>query len=71
MSSDPGPDRVLHPEPTPAEREAVRLALARLTRAELLGLREVSAWRVAGLQESIDRAPQEAVPRSNRGATRA
>ena len=62
---------VLHPDPTPAEREVVTIALARTERAEPPGPGAVSMWRTAGLRESVDRDPQEAAPRSNRGAARA
>ena len=47
----------LDPDPTPAELEVVGTALAR---AHLLDAEErqpISAWRAAGLQESVDRAP--------------
>jgi hypothetical protein len=73
MSSEPEADRALDPEPTTAEREAVRLALARLqdADADLLGSPGLPAWHAAGLQESVDREPQDAAPRSSRGATRA
>ena len=64
-------DLVVHPDPTPSEREAVTVALARTKLAEPPGSRAVSTWRAAGLQESVDRDPQEAEPRSNPGAARA
>ena len=62
---------VLHPEPTPAEREAVRVAITLSESARAPGGPSVSAWGAAGLRESVERDPQEVVPRSNRGATRA
>jgi len=61
----------LHPDPTPAEREAVSVALAATEAAGLIGARPSSAWHEAGLQESVDRVPQEASLRSSRGALRA
>jgi len=61
----------LHPDPTAAEREAVRVALVRTNAVEQPGSRAASAWRGAGLRESVDRHPQDTVPRSSRGATRA
>jgi hypothetical protein len=64
-------DPVLHPEPSPAEFEAARIALVRTRRPELPGAPEISVWRAAGIQESVDRDPQEAEPRSNPGAARA
>jgi hypothetical protein len=71
MSSDTAFESVLDPEPSAAEREAARLALARLARPELRGSRDVSAWRAAGLSESAEGDAQDAAPRSRRGATRA
>lgn len=71
MSNRFEPEHVLHPEPTPVECEAARIALARTRRAELPGAREISVWRAAGIRESVDRDPQDGVPRSSRGATRA
>lgn len=64
-------DLVVHPGPTPSEREAVTVALARTKLAKPPGLWAVSTWRAAGIQESVDRDPQEAEPRSNPGAARA
>jgi len=71
MRSEPATDRVLDPEPTTAEGEAVRLALARLAGEDPLGSLRVPAWHAAGLHESVDREPQDDAPRSSRGATRA
>ncbi len=71
MSNRFDPDHVLHPEPSPAEFEAAQIGIARTARAKLPGAREVSMWRAAGIQESVDRDPQEAEPRSNPGAARA
>jgi len=64
-------DLLLDPEPTPAERDAVRAALAALRAAGVIGERSVSAWYGAGLQESVARDPQDASPRSSRGTERA
>ncbi|MSO95624.1 MAG: hypothetical protein EXQ81_07505 [Thermoleophilia bacterium] len=64
-------DPLLDPDPTPAERDAVRAALAALRAAGVIGERPVSAWREAGLQESVAREPQDVSPRSSRGTERA
>ena len=48
----------LEPEPTTVELE---VAVAALAQARLLGAARsetVSAWHLAGLQESVDRAPE-------------
>lgn len=71
MRSESAADRVLDPEPTTAERQAVRLALARLAGGHPTGSPRGPAWHAAGLHESVDREPQEDAPRSNRGAIRA
>ena len=61
----------LDPDPTPLESTVVRIALAE---TRLLGGRRHaigSAWRRAGVEESVDRAPQALSLRSSRGAARA
>jgi len=61
----------LVPDPSPLEATVVQTALAE---ARLLGERGPatgSAWRQAGVEEAVDRAPQALSPRSSRGATRA
>ena len=61
----------LVPAPTPLESAVVQTAL---TEAQLLGARGQatgSAWRQAGVEESVARAPQAPSLRSSRGAARA
>jgi len=60
----------LEPQPTPVEFEAVVAALSEAPLEEA-GNAPGSAWRRAGIEEAVDRAPQALSPRSSRGATRA
>jgi hypothetical protein len=61
---------VIQPDPTPLEYEVVATALAE-AEVEDGGDAVGSAWRQAGVEESVDRAPQVPSLRSSRGATRA
>ena len=61
---------VIQPDPTPLEYEAVATALAGM---QLWAGEDAveSAWRQAGVEEAVDRAPQAPSLRSRRGAARA
>jgi hypothetical protein len=61
---------VIQPDPTPLEYEAVVAALSE-EQFEDGGDAVGSAWRQAGVEEAVDRAPQAPSLRSRRGATRA
>ena len=61
---------VIQPDPTSLEYEAVVTALAE-TQLEAGADAVGSAWRQAGVEESVDRAPQAPSLRSSCGATRA
>jgi hypothetical protein len=62
---------VFAPEPEPEEREAVTLALQRLLTGERVPAAFRSAWRQAGISESVAPDYATARPRSSPGATRA
>lgn len=69
-------DLVIEPEPDPAQRAAVTLALERLLADERLPAVYRSAWRAAGIAENVGDtdaldAYATARPRSSPGATRA
>jgi hypothetical protein len=62
-------DLHITPEPPPEEREAIEAALRKLLRGPALPQAYTSAWRRAGIRDSIDQAV--ARPRRSFGATRA
>ena len=61
----------IEPDPTPAEYEVVVTALAEGQVLDEARGAPGSAWRQAGVEESVDRVPQPLSLRSSRGATRA
>jgi hypothetical protein len=63
-------DVEITPQPDPAEREAIELALLRLVAGVSVHSAYTSAWRQAGLREAVE---AQAVARLRRslGATRA
>ena len=63
-------DVEITPRPDPDEREAIELALRRLVERGNLPAAYTSAWRNAGLCESVE-GQAGARPRSSFGATRA
>lgn len=48
----------LEPDPTPLEFEVVAVALAEAHLLQAADTERVSAWQLAALQESVDRAPE-------------
>jgi hypothetical protein len=64
----------IQPEPEPADREAITIALERLLDREALPAAYTSPWRLAGIAENVAAgrtAYATARPRKRPGATRA